>query len=443
MFIQKIRIKNIRSIAQFEMEFPNPAGWHVLIGDNGSGKSSIVRSIAAALIGPEQIAAVLQNWEEWLSKNESTGSIELELQPSWDFDSIGQGRQPKKNTVIKNIFTFLRDEKGVRMESNATDKTLPPSNYNWGNNKGWFSVAYGPFRRFTGGDLRKERAYFSAPKAGAHLSIFSEDVALTEALNWLKELDRKRLKEQESYSLGQTIQEPSAEYLSKSAFLFQNLKQFINTSQLLPHNAYFDSIDIDGEIVFVDGKGNKIKVTEMSDGYRSILSLTFELIRQLERTYGAEKLFEGGGAIGSIDLPGVVIIDEIDAHLHPTWQTRIGQWFTRYFPNIQFIVTTHSPLVCRAAENGSIWRLAAPGSGQLSGEITGIPKEKLIFGNVLDAFGTEVFGATPVRSERGDTQLKLLGRLNMLSVLGTITADEEAKRQKLQKIHSTDVATGF
>ena len=47
---------------------------------------------------------------------------------------------------------------------------------------------------------------------------------------------------------------------------------------------------------------------------------------------------------------GVILIDEIDAHLHPAWQKRIGFWLKAHFPNIQFIVTTHSPFICQAAD---------------------------------------------------------------------------------------------
>ena len=56
-------------------------------------------------------------------------------------------------------------------------------------------------------------------------------------------------------------------------------------------------------------------------------------------------------------VPGVVIIDEIDAHLHVSWQRRIGSWLTSHFPNIQFIVTTHSPYICRSADLGALIRL--------------------------------------------------------------------------------------
>ena len=49
---------------------------------------------------------------------------------------------------------------------------------------------------------------------------------------------------------------------------------------------------------------------------------------------------------------GVVLIDEVDVHLHVSWQRSIGFWLKKHFPNVQFIVTTHSPFVCQAADPG-------------------------------------------------------------------------------------------
>jgi predicted ATP-binding protein involved in virulence len=218
--------------------------------------------------------------------------------------------------------------------------------------------------------------------------------------------------------------------------LLDDLKKLINSDKFLPHGSQLKSVSSDG-VVFVDGNGAEISVTQMSDGYRSILSLTFELIRQLIRVYGADKVFSQvrKGKM-QIDLPGVVLIDEVDAHLHPTWQTRIGQWFIDYFPNIQFIVTTHSPLVCRACKDGTIWRLASPGSANKSEEITGIDKNKLIFGNVLDAYGTEVFGKAITISKEGNDKRTRLGELNIQSLMGEKVDMVEMKG--LQEIFPTE-----
>jgi AAA domain, putative AbiEii toxin, Type IV TA system len=168
------------------------------------------------------------------------------------------------------------------------------------------------------------------------------------------------------------------------------------------------------------------------------------LIRQVIRIYGEEKVFKNiRKNIMTIDVPGVVLIDEIDAHLHPSWQTRIGQWFTQYFPNMQFIVTSHSPLICRACDKGTIWRLATPGSNLNSGEVKGNDREKLINGNILDAYGTEIFGTATVRSEKSNEKLVRLGNLNMHAAMGKISVTDEQERLQLQKILSTDDPTGF
>jgi len=428
MFIEKVKISNIRSIEYFEMVFKNYAGWHVLIGDNGSGKSSIVRAISAALIGNEQIAGILPIWNEWLREGCDNGKIELEILADINFDVAGKGKLTK-NTIL-NIFELKKNkDKYVTLSTNSNNIQRPPTNYNWSNNSGWFSAAYGPFRRFTGGEDKRNKVYNAYPKAGAHLSIFGEEVALTESLDWLKELDRRRLKQQDN-------NQPNNE----AEQLFNKIKKFINKSGVLPHNSQFEGVDIEGDIIFKDGFQNSIKVTQLSDGYRSILSMIFELIKQMIKNYSIEKVFANiDNTEINIPVPGVVIIDEIDTHLHPTWQIKIGHWFTQFFPNIQFIVTTHSPLICRASENSSIWSLTTFPNKIESKEITGIEKEKLIYGNILDAYGTEVFGQSPVRSNKTNEKLSLLGKLNMLAAFGKISEEQEQERLKLQQIFQTDV----
>lgn len=96
MYIHSLEIKNIRSIKDFKMNFTNPAGWHVVIGDNGSGKSRVVRSISAVLIGPDQIPAVLPVWDEWLRTGVKEGRIHLELNRDPAFDNMSQTRPPKE-----------------------------------------------------------------------------------------------------------------------------------------------------------------------------------------------------------------------------------------------------------------------------------------------------------------------------------------------------------
>ena len=171
--------------------------------------------------------------------------------------------------------------------------------------KGLFSCSYGPFRRFTGGDKEQQDSFKSYPRLTAHLSIFGEKVALTECLDWLQQLRFKQLEKKEEGNL------------------LNSIIQFVNQSDFLPFNARIKDISSDG-VTFIDGNDCELPVEELSDGYRSILSMTFDLIRQLVRVYGFDQVFDPNDPT-KIIAPGVVLIDEIDVHLHPTWQRRIGR----------------------------------------------------------------------------------------------------------------------
>lgn len=423
MYIKSVEITNIRSITKFRMDFENPPGWHVVIGDNGAGKSSVVRSIALALIGPTDAQALRLPLITWIQKNKDIADVSLTISR----DTIFDGYSGKKRSLVRPFEASIKisKEKSGGFEIGKIDKngkgSVNPFEYIWSGKSGWFSSAFGPFRRFTGGDKEWSKVYYSNPKAAAHLSVFGEDVALTESLEWLSHMKFQ-----------------SFESISEATNTLDAIKKFINDGGLLPHDAKLTDVSSAG-VFFKDGNGFDIDVTQLSDGFRSLLSLIFELIRQLVKTYSEEEVFKNvmNGEM-SIVVPGVVLIDEIDAHLHPTWQTRIGQWFTKYFPNIQFIVTTHSPLICRASEKGTIWRLVAPGSEGESKQITGIERDRLIIGNILDAYGTEIFGENVSISEEANEKMNRLAELNIKSVIGEINDNELEELQNLKSIFPTE-----
>ena len=349
MHIQEFSITNVGSIEQVEMNFyGRNAGWHVIIGENGAGKSSIISGLALALS---------------------------------DLNSTIIRYCDRPNDV---------DNKGVVSTVLKYDGASAPC------------IGNAPF--------------FAALEKGADLDS---------AIEWLKELSIK-------------------EY-DDACPLLNHIISFINTSELLPNGVKIDSVDSEG--VLFGTNNYLLSIKDLGTGSRAILGIVLGIIRQLVDSYGIAAVFAAANpSINdmSIDVPCVVLIDGIDAHLHPNWQIDIGIWFTRYFPQTQFIVTANSPLVCRAAENGSIWLITYPNGGSQSREVTGVERDRLLYGNVLDAFGTELFGNKAVlRSEQTETMRKQLGSLNIKFVLGKITDSEEQERLRLQKIFTTDAPTGF
>ena len=438
MYVEHIEIRKVKSIGALIVPLSSSverlAGWHVFIGDNGAGKSSFIRSVAIALMGPTEAASLRENWGDWLQEGENEAEIKVSVTRDKQFDTISQSGKGPQSTIPCSLIIHKSNGHAntVKLEDLNPGRKNHPIRYLWSGSSGWFSAGFGPYRRFRGGDKDKEKIFYSNPRAAAHISAFGEDAALTEIEDWFQKLHLERLEDNDRLPSGQAL-----ETYSPAARTLAGIKAFLNHGALLPHGAYFERVDSKG-VFFRDGHSHLIALNELSDGFRAILALTLELIRQMILTYGLEKVFpQHFGENPIIDLPGVVLIDEIDAHLHPTWQVRIGQWFTQYFPQIQFIVTTHSPLICRAAEQGSVWRLAAPGSNESSRQITGTELQRLIYGNVLDAYGTEVFGENITSSDRATEIRQKLAELTKKSMKGVISAEESDELQQLKSILPT------
>jgi len=407
-----IELSNVRGLRRINWDITGrrKPGWHVIIGDNGSGKTSFLRAIALSLLGPDEFAALRQNPRDWLTHGEDSGTTRLNFDYDRHYDRFAGGGQPVKNYLL-SVGVILQKMEGV-VQIKKRSFRLKTDRHVWGDGAGWFSVGYGPFRRFTGGNKDNEKIFYSNPRLGRHLSVFGEDVALSEALEWLQSL---RFKQLENRAEGD---------------LLNSIFKFINQNDFLPHGVRLLEVDSEG-VTFQDAYGAVIPVQGLSDGFRSLLSMTFELIRQLALAYGSHEVFNAEDKT-IIQLPGIVLIDEVDAHLHPTWQRRIGLWFRKHFPQIQFIVSTHSPLVCQAASVGTVFKLPTPGTDESGTMLVGIDLDRLLYGNLLDAYSTGAFGDDVGRSDEGRMMLQRLAALNLKETQGSLTPTERKEQEKLR-----------
>jgi predicted ATP-binding protein involved in virulence len=171
----------------------------------------------------------------------------------------------------------------------------------------------------------------------------------------------------------------------------------------------------------------------MSDGYVAIIGLILEIVRFLKIFFKEELLQQIEHTKDVVfKSPGIVLIDELDVHLHPKWQVLIGEWLIRHFPLIQFVVTTHSPLVCRSAKNGSVWKLEREPAE--SRRIDGVELDRLIYGNILEAMGTNLFGTKITQSPEAITKLERLASLSRREISKGLTQEEASELQELKRI---------
>ena len=420
MHIRDIQIRNVRSLRSHRWSFARTkcAGWHVVLGDNGSGKSSFLRAIALALVGAGRAEGLRQSWNDWLTHGEQEGEIRLVLSSATpdvvhaanvSADSLyspGVKLHRKSSAEVDIADLSPNDRSGARLMPSMGLFALSE-------NPEWFSTSFGPFRRFSGGTNQLSEL---PPLLARHLSLFDEGVAFTKCLDWLQDLKFRALEH------------------DPEGGLLDRLIRFVNESDFLPSGVQIEDVT-SRNVMFRDANGVVVPVMDLSDGYRSVLSMTFEIVRQMAMTFGPDEVFDPDDPTRIVP-EGVVIVDEIDTHLHPTWQSRIGHWFCSHFPNVQFIVSTHSPLVCQSAVNGSVYLLPRSGSGEKGGKLKRDTLLRLVHGTVLDAYGTEAFGseAAATRSPRSRELHRRLAHLNNRELLEGLSPKEKRERDRLRRM---------
>lgn len=252
-------------------------------------------------------------------------------------------------------------------------------------------------------------------------SLFDETMSLTDAVDWLIE---QRLYEYE----GRT----------GAAELIDTVKTLLSDS-LLPDGFRVSDVTSDG--LWVSNRNSEFPLREMSDGYRIVTALIVDIARQMYVSYGELRLQTNEEGIPALRYPGVVLIDEVDAHLHVSWQKKIGTWLKEHFPEIQFIVTTHSPYVCQSADPGGLILLPGPGEHKPPRVIDDDLYQRVVYGSGDDAVLSELFGVDTVFSSRADELRRRLSELEPKLINGTATEDEAAEYRSISNTLTSSLST--
>ncbi|QNB06823.1 AAA family ATPase [Herbaspirillum frisingense] len=113
-----------------------------------------------------------------------------------------------------------------------------------------------------------------------------------------------------------------------------------------------------------DGSTRTLRISQLSDGYRVVLGLTMDFARRMAQANS--RMAADGTQIGNpLDLPAIALIDEVDLHLHPSWQQRVLTDLMQTFRNTQFIITTHSPQVLSTVKRENIRVIGPDASGRI------------------------------------------------------------------------------
>lgn len=355
MYIKGIHFENLKLFGELSFDLTRPgdiyAGWTVFVGGNSSGKSTLLKATALALLGPEAGAKLMGPPRGWIREGHKKASAVVTL--AWDekSDHFKRGGKLPGTTFDAGVRWTLEGNADETPQFRAVEKRnarqgriQTAERGLWSPNaKGWFAAAYGPMRRLSGSSSESNRFTVSRDVESRFVTLFREDAALSESEEWLRRMHARRL-------------EPANGNKPELGAIIDGVTALLEDG-LLPQGMGISRITVDH--VFVrDGREAELPMRDISDGCRSVYATILDLVHGLYEVYGIDGLF-GKDIEGHpmVNRPGVVIIDEIEAHLHPAWQREIPEWLKRHFPNIQFLVSTHSPLIAQAADENGLFIL--------------------------------------------------------------------------------------
>jgi len=294
-YITDISIENIRCFEKLDLHFSGEDGqsfsWNIIVGDNSTGKTCLLRCIAIGLCDESSGVALIKELEGYfLRKGRSSGKIEITLHDM----KYGQFK----------IITEVYKQQGVE----KVKQRFEPSKSHKLRSKIFF-CGYGSQRA---GDNNNSYSKYQPIEAVYSLFNYKSDLQHAELII------RRRSGNNRKVILGK---------LEKILMLDE-----INNTSKKPR------MRLTPNGVVADGPWGTMPMAEMSDGYWSTYSWLVDFIGWF--SYKHPK-----ASLAGKQLRGIVLLDELDLHLHPRWQRFIVMRLYKQFPYIQFITTTHSPLV--------------------------------------------------------------------------------------------------
>lgn len=189
---------------------------------------------------------------------------------------------------------------------------------------------------------------------------------------------------------------------------------------LLNKDFIFSKVDASTNEIMVNTPSGEIYYEYLSSGFKSIISILFGIIKEIEFRFREPR-------INAIDFKGIILIDEIELHLHPDWQEKIVDILISAFPHAQFFASTHSPHVIQTAKPNQIIALSHVDSNVFQREL---PSSKFGFqGWSIEEVLTDVMGME-------DTRTTIFNQLIKLFQEQIETEDYESASSNFENINS-------
>jgi predicted ATP-binding protein involved in virulence len=320
MIVTRLKLTNVRAVETAEFSFQ--PGFNLIIGVNGVGKTTALDALAVCLSGVTRRVNRLRGPVHGFSAADIRASAPaLTVESGVTIEDASYTyliHQPRESAVAQAGKEGRPREQTVDTPSRSAFVGATPPVADGRQMLRPLAVLFST-RRAVPSDRAPTRSAAAGGYAAAFAEAFSQrELRLGEFAAWMR------------------AQAALATETSAAEGVLHAFDQAV--SRFLPDYSRLHVSDDAQPRLLIERHGVEIPVRQLSDGERGILALVLDLTRRLAQANpGLEDPAEKG--------PGVVLIDEVDLHLHPKWQREIVRSLSAAFPSLQFIGTTHSPQV--------------------------------------------------------------------------------------------------
>lgn len=428
MHVIRASLSNVRSFPLIEITLPSH-GWIVFAGRNGAGKTTLLQSIAAGVLGPANLSWLIEDASAWIHLQADDASVRLLLDgagnerdapdaPGGPFEVEARWSRrlaPPAPPAPPFVHQQLQDGAGLGM---------PPH--------GWMLAGYGATRFNEPSSAAAERLMKAPPRRSAVVTLFRRDASLQVTDAWIGEVVTSHL-----------LPDPHADTSPTfRANRFQLLKALLEDDLLAEPDGPANRVALMPTGLGLHRPEGVVPIAAAGQGLESLALLVADLVRQMSRFYG-EAFLDGSewtptlGVPITVPHPGVVLLDEAENHLHPRLQQHIGFWLKSRFPAVQFLVTTHSPFVCQAADPGGLFCVS-------DGAVRPVDTEtfrSVVYGSNEEAVLTGLFGLHSPWSPASTNHRMELARLHAAALdSGTASHPDAARMQALAALLPGDAS---
>jgi hypothetical protein len=373
--LKRVRLENIGPFEALDIQL-DPR-WNIFLGDNGVGKSSVLKAIALALAGK----SVQGYADRFIKFGKSVGRIVLELTDG--------------ATLVTELY---------RTSAEAEIKVL--SQRELLGAEQWLAIGFPPLRQ-VGWALpitleSKPRTPYTTPKDLVPLVTGDFDPRMTDLKQSILHYDTL------------SKEEGGERYRKLLDDFFDVLDQVTPGVKLQRGHISQRTYEI-----FVETDDGEVPLAAVSQGTQSLMGWIGLLLERLYEVYdNMDNPREGSG---------LVLIDEIDAHMHPLWQQTIVHNLAKFFPEVQFIATTHSPMIVGGMNVKQVIRFTRDSRRR----VVQLPvEEDMVLGRADQLLTSSLFG---LETTMDKTTQEILKQIQDLMAKPNRTAEDDRILTKLRQ----------